>query len=53
MSKYNNFRKIFVRIGFQMTDNNSFVHRCGACGNMRACHAAGPGSIPGRDKFPG
>ena len=23
------------------------VHR------MRACHAAGPGSIPGRDKFPG
>ena len=20
---------------------------------MRACHAAGPGSIPGRDKFPG
>ena len=22
-------------------------------GSMRACHAAGPGSIPGRDKFPG
>ena len=21
--------------------------------SMRACHAAGPGSIPGRDKFPG
>ena len=20
---------------------------------MRACHVAGPGSIPGRDKFPG
>ena len=29
------------------------VHRCGASGSMRACHAAGPGSIPGRDKFPG
>ena len=29
------------------------VHRCGASGCMRACHAAGPGSIPGRDRFPG
>ena len=29
------------------------VHRCGASGYMRACHAAGPGSIPGWDKFPG
>ena len=29
------------------------VHRCGASGSMRACQAAGPGSIPGRDKFPG
>ena len=29
------------------------VHRCGSGGSMRACHAAGPGSIPGRDKFPG
>ena len=29
------------------------VHRCGASGSMRACHAAGPGWIPGRDKFPG
>ena len=28
------------------------VHRCGASGFMRACHAAGPGSIPGRDRFP-
>ena len=26
---------------------------CGTRGSMRACHAAGPGSIPGRDKFPG
>ena len=32
---------------------NIGVHRCGASGSMRACHAAGPGSIPGRDKFPG
>ena len=29
------------------------VHRCGASGTMRACHAEGPGSIPGRDRFPG
>ena len=29
------------------------VHRCGASGSMRACHAAGPGSIPGRERFPG
>ena len=28
------------------------VNPCGASGSMRACHAAGPGSIPGRDKFP-
>ena len=28
------------------------VHRCGAGGSMGACHATGPGSIPGRDKFP-
>ena len=32
---------------------NREVHSCGASGSMRACHAAGPGSIPGRDKFPG
>ena len=24
----------------------------GASGSMRGCHAAGPGSIPGRDRFP-
>ena len=29
------------------------VHRCETVASMRACHAAGPGSIPGRDKFPG
>ena len=29
------------------------VHRSGAGGSMHVCHAAGPGSIPGRDKFPG
>ena len=34
--------------------NSQFmVHRCGPGGSMRACHAAGPGSIPGRDMFPG
>ena len=31
----------------------TIVHRCGAGGNMRACHAADPGSIPGWDEFPG
>ena len=29
------------------------VPRCGPGGRMRACHAAGPDSIPGRDKFSG
>ena len=29
------------------------VHRCGPGGSIRACHAAGPGSILGRDKFLG
>ena len=29
------------------------VHRCGPGATMRTCHAAGPCSIPGRDKFPG
>ena len=28
------------------------VHHCGAGGSMRACHIAGPSSIPGFDKFP-
>ena len=32
---------------------NKRVHSCGSGGSMPACHAAGPGSIPGRDKFPG
>ena len=36
-----------------LLDHNPPVHRCGASGSTRACHAAGPGSIPGRDKFPG
>ena len=31
----------------------NFVRHCGPGGRMRACHAAGPGSIPGRDKFSG
>ena len=37
--------------------SNDIVHihgaNGGAGGNMRACHAAGPGSISGRDKFLG
>ena len=35
------------------TSTEMQVHRCEASDSMRACHAAGPGSIPGRDKFPG
>ena len=31
----------------------NYVHRCETGGIMRAYHAAGPGSIPGRNKFPG
>ena len=27
--------------------------RCGEGGSTRACHSVSPGSIPGRDKFPG
>ena len=42
--------KILLEIS---SPNSGAVHRCGASGSMRACHAAGPGSIPGRDKFPG
>ena len=30
-----------------------FVQSCGPGGSMRACHAAGSGSIRGRDRFPG
>ena len=29
------------------------VHRCGTGGSMRACHAAGPGSIPVGTSFLG
>ena len=35
------------------TADKGLVHRFGPGGSMLACHAAGPGSIPGRDKFPG
>ena len=36
-----------------ITIMSTTIHCCGAGGSMRACHAAGPGSIPGWDKFPG
>ena len=53
MDKFNHWLFIlgpaFGSDGFQL----AVVHRCGASGSMRVCHAAGPGSIPGRDKFPG
>ena len=38
--------------GIYRTYSSQVVHRCGPGGRMRARHAAGPGSIPGRDKFP-
>ena len=41
---------IIIIINYLIHD---FVHRCGAGVSMRACQAAGPGSIPGRDVFPG
>ena len=34
-------------------DTCAQVHRCGPGGSMRACQAAGSGSISGRDKFSG
>ena len=34
-----------------MTKN--IIHRCVPGGSMCTCHAAGPGLIPGQDKFPG
>ena len=43
---------IRLRISTWPSLNDKQVHRCGASGSMRACQAAGPGSIPGRDKFP-
>ena len=36
---------------FNSRNTPIFVHRCGAGCSMRACHPAGPGSKPGRDKF--
>ena len=45
------FYSIVVRV--LCRDGDIKVHRCGTGGSLRACHAAGPGSIPGRDKFPG
>ena len=36
-----------------VNSHSTIVHRCEPGGSMRACHAAGPGSIPSRDKIPG
>ena len=43
--------KIVANIYYFIYKEN--VNRCGTGGNMRACYAGGPGSIPGRDMFPG
>ena len=43
---------IFADVSVQLI-TTGIVHRCGTGGSMRACHAAGPGSIPSWDKFPG
>ena len=50
---FNILRYFYTFIHFLFNITNFIVHRCGASGSMRACHAAGPGSIPGKDKFPG
>ena len=58
-SKHRNFvlfiEKLYLRGQFNKINfnNKSGVHRCGTGGSMCACHAAGPGSIPGRNRFPG
>ena len=44
---------VAARIIWEDLYYNFVVHRCGPGGIMLTCHAAGPGSIPGRDKFPG
>ena len=40
-------------LGMEYSNRPMGVHRYGSGGSMRACHAAGPGSIPGRDEFMG
>ena len=49
--------EILKKIGMDCKESklisNLFVHRCGPGGCMHTCHAAGPGSFTGRDKFPG
>ena len=45
MTQWNHINMLYFEI--------KYVHRCGKSDSIRACHAAGPGSIPGRDKFPG
>ena len=46
------FQREDAVINYSSSITNAAVHRCGTGGSMRACHVAGPGSIPGRDKFP-
>ena len=49
-------RRIMTHVIHQWNEhwiNSAKVQRCGAIGSMRACHTSGPGSIPGRGKFPG
>ena len=36
-----------------LKEGEYLVHRCGTSGSMHACNAAGLGSIPSRNKFPG
>ena len=53
MTKIYNFSVTENQWKFQEAALFPNVHLCGPGGSMRASHAAGPGSIPGRDKFPG
>ena len=45
------FVLFYINSGYQNISDS--VQRCGPGGSMCTCHAAGPGSIPSRDKFPG
>ena len=45
--------RVFTRSEIRKPKRVIYVHCCGAGSSMRGCHKASPGSIPGRDKFPG
>ena len=46
----NTLNYAFLRL---LHNESTQAQGCGEGGSMRACHTAGPDSIPGRGKFPG